>query len=147
MKEIWLKNKWTLISVMSYLITVVLFANMTSYALPFLISSIIIIPYIQNIKIDSDSIIWNITSGFIFGVYLFVFSCDKQESYNSLLSFPYQAQTCYWFLLLFLNFCFISHRGSYLSRKIKEKYTENTAFFRDDKLDKLLSPTKRRFFQ
>jgi len=145
MNEFWMKNKWTLISTATYFTIVLIFGELNRYNMCILLSSIFAIPLLHNLKIDSDSVIWNILSGFIFGFLItpFSFSSIKGEEIHSVLSFTYHSQILYWFLLFFLNLCYSVHRNSYIFRKKSEGIVEN----RDEKIYKILNPVKKRFFQ
>lgn len=144
MENTWTKNKWTLICVIVYSIIVLLFGEVrTPMQIGTLITSFIVIPFINNFKINSKSMGYNILAGLVFGFFVTPFSFSSfGGEYTSLLNFKYQSQVFYWFLILFLNLCYVTHRSEYKRRKDKEDLADQ----RDNKIDELLNPVKNKFF-
>jgi membrane-bound ClpP family serine protease len=86
-----------------------------------LILGTILIPVINNLKIDNHSIGISFLSGLIFGIITF------DMTFRSPL---------YWIVILTLNIFFLAHRVSYRNRKSIE--TDELSTKRDSKLSKLL---------
>lgn len=151
MGSFWIKNKWTVLSVIIFTLSVGLFSDMSILPTITLISSFLSIPLIFNMKIDSGSIWYNILGGFLFG--LLVSSANfnlVDKSHESILPFPHSTQILYWFLILTLNWFFVQHRSEYMKRKKIADYQKilgDCSESRDNKIDGLVNPIKRKFFQ
>ena len=94
--------------------------------------------YVRVHRYDKDPLWISIVSGLFFGIYLTPFG------FGSFTGGPIKIIP-YWVLLFSLNTFFLLNRSSYRNRvkesldKVKEE--------REEKIDKLLNPVKRKFFQ
>lgn len=135
------KNKYTLISMLIYSITVLSLGDLSIGNLIYLFVVLTTIPSLYNFRVhryDKDPLWISIMSGLFFGIYLTPFG------FGSFTGGPIKIIP-YWVLLFSLNTFFILNRSSYRNRvketldKVKEE--------REEKIDKLLNPVKRKFFQ
>src|ERR1035437_9501580 len=110
----WTKNKWTVLSVIIFTLSVGLFSDMSLMPTITMISSFFLLPFIFNMKIDSGSIWWNIIAGGSFGLLMSLVKFTTLNTpHKSLLTFPHDTQILYWFLILTLNWFFVQHRSEY----------------------------------
>ena len=145
MNSIWLKNKWSLISLLIYLIVIILFGEVKdNIQISIYLLSIFIIPAVNNFRIDKQSIWTNMIGGFIFGILISPFKLTFfGKEYESNFDIPYQSQIFFWVLILSLNICFVLHRTAYKLRNEDTGISDK----RDIKIESLLHPTKRIFLQ
>lgn len=138
MKELWAKNKFTLISLMIYLVTTLSVGDLTGHRLLVFILSALSLPLVYNMKISSNCKSWwvFIIAGFIFGFYItpFEISSHSVSIYNKI---------SYWVLLISLNVFFHLHRYSVSDFRNNERLAGK----RDTLIDEILHPIKKRFFQ
>jgi len=136
MKDFWIKNKYTIISMLIYVVVTLLVGDLRSYRLPLFIISLMTIPLVYNMKIDSKSIGWAFLAGFIFGIYITPFEVSS-------MSISLYNRIAYFVMLISFNINFYLHRDSYLSRK----HLQNLADERNNRLQEIFNPVKKRFFQ
>lgn len=140
METTWTKNKFTLISMCVYLLITLAIGDLSGIKPIILSVFTLTIPLVFNWKIHESkgfkSFIPLIIAGAIFGIYTtpFGFSTIKGDIYNNIF---------YWVLLLQFNIFYALHRGSYRSRVERLNLSDE----RDIKIDNILNPVKKRFFQ
>ena len=168
MKELWNKNKYTIIALLNYAILTPIFCNITTFHFAVYILSLIALPMIYNFKIDS---IWSIknkgskpllfilSAGFIFGFMLIPY--DTTFLFGKFYTLIANIFTLKWnlinlkmisgiifvYLIAIFNICINGHRDSYRRRN----YDKDLAQIRDEKLNDLLnssySKIKKQFYQ
>jgi hypothetical protein len=140
METTWTKNKFTLISMCIYLLTTLAIGNLSGIKPIILAVFTLTIPLVFNWRIQYTkgfkSFISLIIAGAIFGIYItpFGFSTVYGDIYNNI---------SYWVLLLQFNIFYALHRGSYRTRVDRLNLSDE----RDIKIDEILNPVKKRFFQ
>lgn len=130
----WTKNRFTVISMSVYLMMSILFGSISTPNVVIFILSLLTLPLIYNMKIDSKSIKWLIVAGFTFGLYLIPFDTHSGNLYTKI---------SYFTLLVSLNIFYHLHRGDYLRRKNQFELIDK----RDVRIDEILHPVKKKFFQ
>ena len=137
------KNKYTLISMLIYSMTVLSFGDLSMGNLLYLFVVLVTLPSIYNFKVqnyDKDPMWISIVAGLVFGFYLTPFGFNSFTG-GALKVIPY------WTLLLSLNIFFVINRNSYRMRVKSVIESEKVREDREEKIDKLLNPVKRKFFQ
>ncbi len=135
MKDFWIKNKFTVISMIFYSIIVLLFGDISGYKSFLFIMFIFLLPLVQNLKIDSGSIWRNIIAGLLFGIMITPFN------FTSINGTIFQVIS-YWSLILGLNLFFVIHQNQYRIRESRSDLSDK----REEKLERILNPISRRFF-
>jgi hypothetical protein len=107
----------------------------------FLAFSIFIIPFIFNFKINSESLIYPLLVGLLFGLLIIPISLKTHS--DSIITNGIFKQIAYWTILLCLNISYTLHRSEYKERKYREDLSDK----RDSIIDSIINPVRNKFIQ
>ncbi len=136
------KNGYCLLALLSYITVVILFTDLSdTYQLVVLVLTILTLPLVFNYKIMKKNIWISILAGASISFYLSPSGFHiVPKGVNSYITFPHQAQFCFWAMILMLNTLHSIHRNVNQTRLSKIK--ETLADKRDDVIDEILTPVR-----
>lgn len=145
----WNKNKILIIAMISYVLLILLFGNLTVYNSIWLVIATIIMPLLFNFRVKKGGA-YTLLIGIVFAFYImpFGFAISSKLApgvYYNLISFPYSLNIIYWVLIIGLNLAWSLHR--HRIKRLLEIEERDKSENRDSKIDSLLNPISRRFFK